>query len=271
MLVGGWYAAQLLLAHHAVVAMHEDDIRWQRRMRLLHPDAVFGPVQPIHVRFWLLPATSSALALLACVAVAAALVVGGRRLWALLLVGAAPLSYFLGRGDANSLGLGWVQPFSHMQTWLTAGAVVDAIVVVAATVLLIAALPHRAPVVPLAPAVLRTLPIAIVAFGYWLIGNPLPDTHARLFITRALLLILAAAVIATARLPLVVGMLTLFTMPFADPTMVDGLIRGYATWGTYLNHVAVAGATAAYVLAIPALIQRLRRRPVPDLVVTPSA
>jgi hypothetical protein len=270
-LAAAWTTAQLLLGRHAVVVMHQEAIRWQQRIRLLHPDTLLGPVQPVHARYWLLPALASLLALLACATVASALVVGGRRLWALVLVGAAPLSFFLGRGDATSLGLAWAQPSSHMQTWLTAGAIVDALVVVAVTVLLMIALPHRVAVVPLAPAVLRTLPIAVVAFGYWLIGNPLPDTHARFFVTRALLLILAAAVVATARLPLVIRLATLFVLPFADPTMVDGLIQGYASWGTYLNHVAVAGATAAYVLAIPALIERLRRRSVPELAASPSA
>lgn len=234
LLIGGWFAAQLGLARSGA------------------------------------PAVASLVAMLACAAIASVLVVGGRRLWAALLLAAAPLTYFVGRGDANSLGLGWGTHLNNMQGWLAAGAVVDSVVVVSLTGLLVALLPHRTPVIALAPAVLRTLPIAIVAFGYWMIGNPLPDSHARFFVTRALLLILAAAVVATAQLPLVVRALTLFVVPFVDPTMADGLIQGYGTWGTYLNHVTVAGVTGAYILAVPALTQRLPGRRASDLAVTPS-
>lgn len=255
LLVSAWLTTQLLLTRSGVLAMHKDELQWRHRMRLVHPDAVFSPVQPVHLRYALLLAVASLVALIACAAVASVLIVGGRRLWAFLLLAAVPLSYFIGRGDANPLGLGWGMRLHGTQTWLDAGAVIDSVVVVALTGLLLALLPRRTAVVPLAPAVLRTLPIAVVAFGYWLIGNPLPDTHARFFVTRALLLILAAAVIATTRLPLVVRALTLFVVPFADPTMADGLIQGYGTWGTYLNHVLVAAATGAYVLAVPFLTQ----------------
>ena len=260
LVVGAWFTAQLLLARSGVLAMHRDELDWRHRTRLVHPDAVFAPVQPVHWRYEVFLSVASLAAMLACAVVAAGLVLGGRRAWAVGLTAAAPLTYFLGRGDANSLGLGWGLHINHMQMWLDAGAVVDAIVVVALTGLLIALLPHRTAEVPLAPAILRTLPIAVVAFGYWLIGNPLPDTHARFFVTRALLLILAAAVIATARLPLVARALTLLVVPFVDPTMADGLIQGYGTWGTYLNHVAVAAATGAYVLGVPALLSQLQAR-----------
>jgi hypothetical protein len=102
------------------------------------------------------------------------------------------------------------------------------------------------------------MPIAVVAFGWWLIGSPLPDDHDRIFVTRTLLLVLTSAVVVTLRLPLVVRLAVLLVLPFADPVMSDGLIGGYQTWWTYLHHVDVAVATALYVSG-PDLLRRLRR------------
>ena len=271
LLISTWSSTQFLLTRSGMLTMHRDALTFRHHMRLLHPDASFGPVQPVHLRYAVLLAAASMVAMLACAVIAGALIAGGRRLWAVLLLAAAPLTFFIGRGDATSLGLGWGMHVHNMQSWIDAGALIDTAVVVSLTGLVVALLPHRAAVIPLAPAVLRTLPLAIAAFGYWLVGNPLPDPHERFFVARALLLILAAAVIATARLPLVVRGLTLLVVPFADPTMADGLIQGYGTWGTYLNHVLVAAATGGYVLGVPALTQRIRRRRLPELVLSPSA
>lgn len=237
-LVAAWATGQVLLERHAVFAMQESE--------------------PVHTRWWLLPSVESLIALAACALVAAVVVTGGRRPWA-MLPAAFPLTLLLGVGDGNSLGLGWMQPFQHMFAWLRAGAVVDAAVVVAVALLLGIGLPRRRATTPLASAVLRTLPIAVIAFGYWYVGHPLPDDHDRLFIARSLLLVLAAAVIATLELPLAVRALTLFVLPFADPTMSDGLIGGYTNWSTYLDHVGVGAATMTYVLGAPYVVMKLRR------------
>jgi hypothetical protein len=107
--------------------------------------------------------------------------------------------------------------------------------------------------------VLRTLPISVIAFCSRYVGHPFPDDHDRLFITRTLLLVLAAAVVATLELPIAARLLTLFVLPFVDPNLADGLIDGYASWWIYIRHVGVAGATVLYVLAAPYIAMRLRR------------
>jgi len=257
-LAGAWATGQVLLERHATFAMHERELEWRARMLLLHPASAVMAVEPVHTRWWLLPSAESVIALVACALVTAAVVTGGRRLWA-MLPAAFPLTLLLGVGDGNSLGLGWMQPSPHFFAWLRAGAAVDAAALVAVAVLLGVCLPRRRATPPLAPAVLRTLPIAVIAFGYWYVGHPFPDDHDRLFITRALLLVLAAAVIATLDLPLAVRALTLFVLPFADPNMSDGLIVGYTNWSTYLDHVGVGAATMAYVLGAPYIVMKLRR------------
>ena len=257
LLTGAWFVAQLLLARHAQLAMyHQAQVMHERFLRM-HPTVPVNPPMPVHTRYWLQPAAESVIALLACYLVAGALVIGGRRRWALLVV-ALPLTVFVSRDDASSLGLAWLQPFGHMRAWVETGGLVDALTVLAAIVAMGYIAPRREATTPVLPAVLRTLPIAIVAFGWWLVGSPIPDPSDRLFITRTLLLVLAAAVVATARLPLLVRIAVLFVMPFADPNMADGLIWGYTSWETYIHHVAVAGATVLYVAGMPAAIARLR-------------
>jgi hypothetical protein len=238
--------------------MFHDELRARIQFLAMHPTIPPPLPVPVQTRWWLLPAVESLIALVACSLVAAMIAVGGRRRWA-LLPAALPLTLLLGRGDGNSLGLGWVQPFSHMYTWLTVGALVDTAVVAGIALLLGFSLPRRRATTPLAPAVLRTLPVAVVAFGYWFVGHPFPDAHDRLFVTRTLLLVLGAAVIATLRLPLVVRTLVLLVLPFTDPNMADGLIGGYQTWWTYLHHLDVAAATMAYVLGVPYVASRFPR------------
>lgn len=253
-----WAIAQLLLARHTQIAMFHHELRARIQFLAMHPTLTPPLPVPVNTRWWLFPAVESLIALLACSLVATMTAAGGRRRWA-LLPAALPLTLLLGRGDGNSLGLGWLQPFSHMYAWLTVGALVDALVVAGIAVLLGFSLPRRRATTPIAPAVLRTLPIAVIAFGYWFVGHPFPDAHDRLFVTRTLLLVLSAAVIASLRLPLAGRTLVLLVLPFTDPTMADGLIGGYQTWWTYLHHVDVAAATMAYVLGVPYLASRFRQ------------
>lgn len=254
-LIGSWFGAQLLLLRHAQIAMFHDEVRHYHQFLAMHPTYPPLPPIPVHTRWWLQPAAESLVALVACAVVAAVIAAGGRRLWA-LLPAAFPLTLFLGVGDGNSLGLGWMQPFRHLVVWLRTGAAVDALAVAALAVLLSMLLPRRRATMSLAPAVLRTLPIAVIAFGYWYVGHPFPDDHDRLFVARTLLLVLAAAVIATLQLPLAVRVLTLFVVPFVDPNLSDGLIGGYTSWMTYLHHVGVGAATLLYVLGAPYLVKK---------------
>lgn len=256
-LIGGWFGAQLLLLRHAQIAMFHEEVHRYHLFLAMQPTYPPPPPVPVHTQWWLQPAAESLVALVACAVVAAVIAAGGRRLWA-LLPAAFPLTLFLGVGDGNSLGLGWMQPFQHLVTWLRAGAAVDAATVAALAVLLSVLLPRRIATTSLAPAVLRTLPIAVIAFGYWYVGHPFPDDHDRLFVTRTLLLVLATAVIATLRLPLAFRVLALFVVPFADPNLTDGLMGGYTSWMTYLHHVGVAAATLLYVLGAPYLVQKVQ-------------
>src|SRR4051794_19750778 len=199
-MVTTWAAGQLLLGLHTSQVLHAHEVSWLRQMRQVHPGAVFGHVHPVETRAWVLPAVAGLIALLSCLVTSTGLLAGGRRPWA-LLPAVFPLTLFLSLRDGNSLGLSWFQPFAHLGTWLAVGAVTDAVVVLALAAAVARAVPRRAAPPPVLPALLRTLPIAVIAFGWWLVGRPLPDPHDRLFVTHALLLVLAAGVIATLRLP----------------------------------------------------------------------
>jgi hypothetical protein len=63
----------------------------------------------------------------------------------------------------------------------------------------------------------------------------------------------------------------LFVLPFADPNLSDGLILGYQSWGTYLHHFAVGGATALYVGGMPWLVSRLGKPESPIITTAPAA
>src|SRR4051794_20211108 len=83
-LVGGWFTAQLLLAHRAMGAMHRDELVMYARFLRMHPAVAPTSVTPVHVRDWLLPAVESVIGLVACALAVATLVAGGRRRSAML-------------------------------------------------------------------------------------------------------------------------------------------------------------------------------------------
>jgi hypothetical protein len=266
--VAAWSGAQFWLAHRAVAALRADSQRSYRffltQSRVLHVPSGqhIAPPQPAYIApdsLWIRAGIESALGALLVLAVAAALIRGGRR-WVALLILAIPLANVLdGLDNGPLLGIGWNQlgPSSH--AWLALGFAVDSLLLLAVTALLIRALPPRLGRMSAAVAVTRALPPLLVLAGWWLAHAQLVDPVNRAWLAQAVAFVLIAALLAGSSLPLA-GRATVIlgVLPMCVPGMLDDLIGSGSHFDalTYLHHAAFAAATALFVAGVPALVRR---------------
>jgi hypothetical protein len=176
---------------------------------------------------------------------------------------AFPVATVLGwfNGGAT-MGLGWAQQSASGRTWFMLGAVVDSLVLLAVVALLIRALPARPGGMSATVALTRAVPVVAVLVFCWVLGDKEPDPANRVWIGQAIGFVLVAALLAGSSLPRPIRAVVLLgVLPVCSFTILDGLIGGgtvHVEFATYVNHAAVAAATALYVAGVPALIARTR-------------
>jgi len=259
--ISTWVVAQMWLAHHAIDLYRRQDEIGRARLLARRPDVVLAPVPAWHASQWLLPAVAGAVALICCALLSGVLAAGGRRVWAVLLPLAFPLSALVGRLlDGNSLGLAWsMQPTREPWHWFALGVAVDGCTVLSVALLALRVVPRCDAAPSATTSLLRTIPLAVVAIGWWLIGHATPTSDDRILLTRTLLLLVAVAVVVTARLPVWARLASPLVLPFVDPVLTDGLLENYHGSTYYLHRVAVGLAAAAYVGCVPWLVARVRK------------
>jgi hypothetical protein len=268
--LAAWYAGQVALDRQSLRQSYRNQMQWYRQAVAAHrhPQIALLRPHPFHRSFAQYPANGGLVAAATCVVLIALLVLGGRRWWT-FAVALLPASVFLGLGDGSSLSESWQQPPSHWgppyptSHWVQLGGAVDAAMLLLVAGIAAWTLPRRTGGSAM-PAVLRSVPLAVVAFGYWLIGHAIPDDADRILVGRLLLLILAAAVITTLQLSPALRLALLVVLPFADPDLALGAIQGWDNWSIYWHGLEVATATATYAGGAAFVHKRLAwRRPSP--------
>lgn len=262
-----WSGAQLWLTHRlAWAAYHKDAADLYRLVRLHPTDHVVMP-QPVQPRFWLVPGLASVLTALALVAVAALLVRGGRRWWALVVTAAPAANFWYGWEDGRALGNGWVQlTRDHLVRWEVTGTIVDTAMLALVVAALVATVPRRTTAGPIGPVLLRALAPMVVLFGWWQMRNPLPDQVHEIWLIQALAWVLLVALLADAELPLSVRAGAVFVvLPFGSLGTTWSALLG-DNGIRWLHHDLFAAAVVAYAVGVPALVERLRHRPAVETV-----
>jgi hypothetical protein len=213
---------------------------------------------------WVYPAVAGIVGATVLIIIATSLIVGGRRWWALVVVG-YPLANLWGWfNDGTPLGLGWL-PFTfgvNGQSWLAAGTVVDSLTLVAVIALLVRALPTRgAPTESGLSTVARSWPIVAVTVMWWATHGQASDPANRVWLVQAIVFVAAAALLARAAVPVTVRAVVLVAiMPLCTWTILVDVFGTptpvWSSWRQYLTHGAVAAVTAGYIAGLPLLVAR---------------
>jgi hypothetical protein len=166
-LVAAWAGLQFWLTRRAFAVGDAHAHAISARFRAAHPGV------PLTVYYtpsdvWVRAGIESVVALLLLVALATALVRGGRGRWAFLVAG-LPAAVSVARfTDGSSVGLGWNQPTETVRTWLAAGVCVDTATLLAIVALLLWAVPGRSTTVSATSALFRAAPPAVILVaGGW--------------------------------------------------------------------------------------------------------
>lgn len=263
-----WAAAQVWLTHRGVAQSYAHAAQVRAALRVRFPDMTFlGSLTP-HASEWLLPALASAVAFAVVLLAAAALAWTGRRRSAAVLGVAAALAPAAGRfGDAQGLGLGWLQPGSaDIQTWYAAGTAVDAVAVLAAVLLVLRAVEPVRPAVATRAVLVRALPPLIAVAGWWQLRHAFPDAADLVWLARAVVAVLAVALLTAAGSRLL-ALGAVAVLPWADAEFGFGLLTAHtaapalpnAGVGLWLSHSAWLLAVAAAVAVAPYAARSWRR------------
>jgi hypothetical protein len=260
-----WTAAQFWLAHRAVGIENAQGRTRAAAFLAAHPGATMH-VSSEPTSYWVHVGIESAVAMLMVTIVAAALALGSRQWWT-LLVAALPAAVAVGHFvDGTSIGQGWNQPTDAVQTWLAVGVVVDTAVLLAVAGLLVVALPPTRSAIPTAVSTMfRVAPAAVVLAGWWLVRHPIADAAQRIWLAQAVVWALLVALVATARLPFAARLVMIVVvMPMLSFTLLDGVFGLYGDGfdaARYLHHLAVAVGVTTYVVAAPKLLRLAGLRP----------
>jgi hypothetical protein len=266
--LAAWGGLQLWLSHRRVEAIHAQLVAGIHRLNALalaqgrptHPVPAPDPAE-----VWVHGGEQSLITALLLTAVAAVLVLGGRRWWAAIVAG-VPLANVVGRfQDGTPLGYGWWQEGPSTQTWFAIGAFVDAAMLLTVVALLIRALP--APSIPSLSAAGRGAVAAVVLTAWWIVRIDTTDPDHRVWFAQAVAFILIAALIASSALPFAVRMATVvLVLPIAAMVLTEdivfvGLRRPTFDGMEFVHHALVATAVMAYVAGVPALARARTSKP----------
>jgi hypothetical protein len=260
-LLAAWSATQLVLTHRYWTMFADWRTAKDQLFAQSHPQF---PMQPfvVHTRYWVEPALACVVSALACTAIAALLVRGGRRWWALLIAVLPAANALWGWQDDQTFGAGWTQwPGSglvaesrHWTAWLVTGVVVDTLVLVAIATALVFVVPVRQTKGAGLPW--RVLPALVVLGGWWLMRNPLPDRVHEIWLVEATAYVLAVGLLVTCTshwLSRAVGIFVV--LPFCALATSTGAVTSTSFPGL-LHHDAFALATVAWMLAAAQLQAR---------------
>lgn len=264
LLMVSWSAAQFALSHR-YWSMFVD---WRAAKDQLFVQT--HPSFPMHrmtllTRYWVQPAVGSIAALLALSLVAALLVRGGWRWWALLVTAMPAANLLWGWRDSRTFGAGWIQwpgsglvPAStHTTAWLVGGVVVDTLLVALVATALVLVVPAR-PSAPSRGQLWRVAPVLVVLAGWWLMRNPLPDRLAAIWLVQALAYVLVLGLLCVSSLPLATrGLATLVVLPFCASATATAVLSGDGAPGL-VHHDAFALATAIWIVGGGWLFRSLR-------------
>lgn len=210
--------------------------------------------------FWLRPGIESTVTALLLAAIAVALIAGGRR-WGAFVIVAFPLANVLGWfSDGAPLGLSWFQQSASPGTWFAVGTAVDSLLLITVVALLLRAVPARFAATSSRTALTRALPLLIILIGWWVARGQASDPAHRVWLGQAIAYVLIAALIAGSSLPVAARAAVIVgVLPMCAPALLDDLIGfggPHFDAMTFLHDAAFAAATALYVAAAPMLVRR---------------
>jgi hypothetical protein len=266
-----WCAGQFWVAHrwigqvNAVNRIEVARVRALDARRLAAGLSTFGsPVRnatPIPTSRWLQAGLEGVVAMVLVLALGAALVSGGRRWWS-LIVALLPAAVVVAKfQDGSAIGSVWSSFLIHTERWMVVGAIVDTLAVAVIVSLLVVAVPRDRAAVPAPTTLLRAALPAVILLGWWLIQNPVDaDGSRKIWIAPAIIWVIAFALLASSSLPVVPKLVVLLVIaPYLSVTMLDELIGvpGPTVDTTqFVHHMRFAAGLTAYVVGVPALVQR---------------
>jgi hypothetical protein len=264
--VVAWSGLQLWLTHRAVAALEAHDRAAHARLAALHARHL-APVMAIPDSVWVRAGVESSAAMILLVAMIAALVIGGRSRWAALLAAVPGAVVLGGFQDGASLGLGWDQPTSSVRHWLMAGTAVDTAVALALAAFVVQALPRPAASASARWTLVRAAPVVVVLTGWWVMRNQYDEPVDRIWLARAVVFVVMAALLARSSLRLAArAVVVTVGLPLCWFGVLDAVIGGGAfPVAGVVHHALVAVVTGLYVAAVPAVLARYRSAVVPGV------
>lgn len=261
-----WYVAITVVNRRAVDELRSHNLAFNQRL-VAHGQP---PLRiPVSDTLWVREGLLALLFGVLLIGLGSFVEAGGHRRWGLFVVAEFALSPLVaGLNSGWGAIADWGQPHSNLEAWRLVGIGVDALFAVSVVGLLVVGARNRAAFDRSVPAVARSVPGLVLVTGWWVMRHQYSDPDNRVWLARALLFVLVAALISRSALPVtarVLGVVVL--LPLCSQTVVWDLLGDfhYVSFPTayFLRHAAVAAGVGLYAAGVPVVVQRLRARPAP--------